>query len=193
MPWPPAVDPDAPRFCSRCGGRLTTRQVLDRHRTVCPRCGAIHYLNLKVAASTITRVDPDHVVLIQRGIEPGYGLWGLPGGFVERGETVEAGAARDTEEETGLRVHIEELVGVFSYPGSAVAAVVYAATPIGGRLVTASPECLAVRPYRWDQIPWAALAFSSSRDALTLYTRRRLLSTPPSAGDPTRAGRPPTD
>jgi ADP-ribose pyrophosphatase YjhB (NUDIX family) len=160
---------DTPRYCTHCGGVLTLRVLIDRPRRICPRCGAIHYEGLSVAASTVTEMPDGSVVLVRRAIEPGYGGLALPGGFVENGETVEGGAIRETLEETGVEVALDRLIGVFSYPGSRVAVAVYAAHPTGGRLLAASSECLEVRAYRPDAIPWEDVTFASSRDALRLF------------------------
>jgi ADP-ribose pyrophosphatase YjhB (NUDIX family) len=143
--------------------------LVDRPRLVCPRCGEVHYLNLKLAASTVVRLDDGQVVLVRRAIDPGYGRLALPGGFVEQGETVEDGARRETWEETGLRVRLKELLGVFSYPTSTVAVAVFAAVPAGGQLVEASSECLEVLTVDPASIPWDELTFNSTRDALRRY------------------------
>lgn len=160
-----------PRFCFACGGALERRLILDRPRLVCSRCGEVTYLDAKVAASTVTRLDDGRVVLVRRSIEPGYGLWVMPGGFVERGETVADGAVRETYEEIGLEVAVDGLLGVYSYPETVVVVVVYTAHPVGGRLLRASAECMEVRAFAPDEIPWDAIAFKSSRDALTTWTR----------------------
>jgi ADP-ribose pyrophosphatase YjhB (NUDIX family) len=105
---------------------------------------------------------------LRRGIEPGHGLWVYPGGYVDRGESLEAAAARETLEEVGVAVRIERLVGVYSYPGRPVIVVVYAATVIGGAL-RGSPEALEVGTFDRAAIPWESLAFQSTREALHDY------------------------
>jgi ADP-ribose pyrophosphatase YjhB (NUDIX family) len=154
-----------PRYCEGCGGRLEERRVLDQPRLICPRCGLVRYRNLKVAAGTITRVGAD-IVLVRRSIEPGFNRWVLPGGFAEQGETVPEAARRETLEETGLDVRIAGLVGVYSYPQSAVVVVVYRGEADGGGLLAESPECFEVRAFPPADIPWTEVAFPSTQDAL---------------------------
>ena len=110
-----AHDGDGARFCERCGAALVTRRVEDRDRPVCPACEFVVYLDPKVAAGVIVTLD-DEVVLLKRGIEPGMGKWVFPGGYVDRGEQVQAAAAREAMEEVGLVVRIEDLLGIYSYP-----------------------------------------------------------------------------
>ncbi|HKQ96483.1 MAG TPA: NUDIX hydrolase [Candidatus Polarisedimenticolia bacterium] len=157
------------RHCPRCGGRLEERVVLphDPPRKVCGACGFVFYLDPKVAAGAICRT-PEGIVLLRRNMEPGHGLWVYPGGYVDRGEPLEAAAARETREEVGIDVRIDHLVGVYSYPGRPVIVVVYAATAIGGDL-RGGPEALEVGAFERSAIPWDALAFQSTREALRDY------------------------
>lgn len=157
------------RHCPRCGGRLEARVVFehDPPRQVCVACGFVFYRDPKVAAGAICRT-PAGIVLLRRGIEPGHGLWVYPGGYVDRGESLPAAAARETLEEVGLEVRIERLVGVYSYPGRPVIVVVYAAEVVGGTL-RGGPEALEVDTFDRAAIPWESLAFPSTRQALEDY------------------------
>ena len=106
------------RFCPVCGGRFERRVLRggEPERLVCTACGFILYLDPKVAVGTIVRDDGERVLLLRRAIEPGYGKWVFPGGFVDRGEVVEQAAIREAREETGLDVTLVALLGVYSDP-----------------------------------------------------------------------------
>lgn len=147
-----------------------------RVRPVCPGCGFVYYLDPKVAVGTIVTWEGG-LVLGQRAIQPARGKWVFPGGFVDRGETLEAAAVRETREETALEVRVTGLLDVYSYPDSVVVVVVYEAEAVGGPPV-AGDECLAVRTFPPDAIPWDDLAFRSTRDALAAWCRRRGLPAP---------------
>lgn len=138
---------------------------------ICDACRFVLYENPKVAAGTLCEIDGG-IVLLKRGIEPGYGKWVFPGGFVDRGEAVEAGAVRETKEEVNLDVRITDLLNVYSYPSHPVVVIVYTAEVIGGAL-KASDETLDVGQFSPDAIPWGALAFPSTREALTEYVGRK--------------------
>src|ERR1041385_1492131 len=116
------------RFCPRCAGTLAWRVLKDSEpqRLVCESCSFVFYLDPKVAACTICMVDGG-IVLLKRTIEPRIGTWVFPGGFVDRGEGVSAAAIRETLEESNLRVSLPGILDVYSFPGSEVAVVVYAA------------------------------------------------------------------
>jgi ADP-ribose pyrophosphatase YjhB (NUDIX family) len=164
---------DAPyRFCPTCGGGLEGRTLKsgDPERLVCARCGFVFYMDPKVAVGTIITADDGRVVLVRRAIEPGYGLWVFPGGYVDRGEPVLEAAVREAREESGLDVRIDELVNIYSYGGTAPIIIVYAATMIGGELCT-DEECLEARLFSREEIPWDALAFRSTREGLEDYLR----------------------
>src|SRR5690349_6288619 len=123
-------------FRPMCGGDLEPRSVksTEPERLVCTRCGFIFYLDPKVAVGTIISNDQSEIVLVRRAIEPGYGKWVFPGGFVDRGEEVHRAAVREAREETGLEVRLERLLNVYSYRGTVPVIIVYTATPVGGCL-----------------------------------------------------------
>lgn len=166
--------------CPKCGGRLGLRLLkpAEPKRLVCTECEFVFFLDPKVAAATIFCVG-GKIVLAKRAIDPGYGKWVFPGGFVDRGETVEAAAVREALEEVEAEIELREIVGVYSYPGVPIVVIVFAAEMTGGEL-QAADECLEVRCYDPQEIPWGELAFSSIRDGLRDYVQRYLGYTPPS-------------
>jgi ADP-ribose pyrophosphatase YjhB (NUDIX family) len=159
------------QYCSACGGPITYGPVAGetRHRHACPRCGAIFYQNPKIVVATLPR-HAGGVVLIRRGIEPGYGRWGYPGGFLELGESAEEGAIRETLEETGYEIEIEGSIGIYSRPPAGVVVLVFAAHVTGGA-PQLSDETLEVRSFPPDQIPWDELAFPTVQQALHDWLR----------------------
>ena len=165
------------RFCPACGGPLESRLLKDGdpERLVCSRCAFVFYLDPKVAAGAIIRTDDGRLVLVRRAIEPGYGLWVFPGGYVDRGEEVVSAAIREAREEVGLDIHVEGLVNIYSYPGASPIIIVYAARIVGGTLCN-DDECLEARLFAPDEIPWDALAFRSTGEALRDYLEARRLS-----------------
>jgi 8-oxo-dGTP diphosphatase len=158
------------RFCPTCGGALEARRLRasDPDRLVCTACGFILYMDPKVAVGTIIKTSDERLVLVRRAIEPGYGLWVFPGGYVDRGEPMEAAALREAKEESGLDVRLDGLINVYSYPGAPLVVVVYAASVVGGELC-GDEECLEAGLFAPDAIPWGALAFRSTTDALRDY------------------------
>ncbi len=158
------------QFCSSCSAELTSRHVDGIQRPACNECGAVVYLDPKVAASAIVE-NFGCIALIKRAISPAIGKWTFPGGYVDRGEPVDRAAVRETWEETGLQITIDALHGVFSYPGIPVVLVVYTASVNGGTLVP-GPECEEAAWVTPDAIPWPKLAFPSTRDALQAWISR---------------------
>lgn len=163
------------RFCPACGGRLEPRVLrdVDPPRLVCTTCDFVFYLDPKVAVGTIVRTERDELVLVRRAIEPGYGRWVFPGGYVDRGEQITAAAIREAREESGLDVRLDGLVNIYSYEGAPLIVIVYAATAIGGELC-GDDECLEARVFTRAEIPWDELAFRSTDDALRDYLAGRL-------------------
>jgi ADP-ribose pyrophosphatase YjhB (NUDIX family) len=158
------------RFCPRCGGTLESRVIkaTEPERLVCRACSFVFYLDPKIAVGTIIRTDADHLVLVRRAIEPGYGKWVFPGGYVDRGEPLTVAALREAREECGLDVRLDGLVNIYSYPGRAPVIVVYAATAIGG-VLSGDDESLETAEFEISAIPWHDLAFRSTIEGLQDY------------------------
>ena len=158
------------RFCPACGGPLETRQLKagDPARLLCGRCGYLHYFDPKVAVGTVITTADDKIVLVKRAIQPGYGKWVFPGGYVDRGEEITVAAIREAREESGLDVRLDGLINVYSYPGRPIVIVVYKASIVAGQL-RIDEESLEARLFSRAEIPWAELAFPSTRDALEDY------------------------
>ena len=159
-------------FCPRCGNRLETRSLKesDPERLVCGACGFVFYLGPKLVAGAIFELDGE-IVLVQRDIEPGYGKWTFPGGFVERGERAEAAAEREVLEESGLRIEAGEIVGLYTYEGEVPAIAVFAARVTGGE-PTPLDETMDVKSFPRDGLPWNEMAFPSTEQALKDFLRR---------------------
>jgi len=157
-------------FCPMCGGALEPRAIKQNEpeRLVCVRCGFVFYLDPKVAVGTIINDGSGRIVLVKRAIEPGYGKWVFPGGYVDRGEPLTDAAIREAREECGLDVRLDALVNIYSYPGRAPIIVVYAATVLGGTLCV-DDESLETAEFEADTIPWNELAFRSTHEGLRDY------------------------
>ena len=139
-------------------------------RLVCEECDFIFYQGPKLVAATIFEFDGG-IVLTQRAIEPGYGKWTFPGGFVERGERAEEAAEREALEEAGVELKVGEIIGLYSYGDQIPVIVVFSGRVTGGEL-TALDETMAVRVFRRDSLPWTKMAFPSTEQALKDYLRK---------------------
>jgi len=164
------IDPGF-KFCPKCGAPLGRRKLkeFEPERLVCTQCLYVMYLNPKVAAGAVVEHEGG-IVLLRREIDPRAGFWVHPGGFVDRGETLEEAARRETREEVGLDVEILGLLGAFSFHDSEVVVVTYAARAISGE-PTVGDESLEVRTFDPRELPWDELAFPSTRLALKEYLR----------------------
>ena len=121
------------KFCPHCGSNLSTIRVEATVRPQCPRCKKIIYYDPKLVAATVVEKN-GLFLMIKRAIQPQLGLWGFPGGYVDRGEVVEAAAAREVLEETGLVVEITRSLGIFSEQRNPVILVAFAGVEVGGEL-----------------------------------------------------------
>ncbi len=157
------------KFCARCGARLILKEHEGRQRPVCPRCGRVVYYDPKLAAACVIERD-GKTLMVRRAVQTGYGLWSMPGGYVDRGEPVETAAAREVEEEAGLLVEIGQLIGLFSDAGNPVVVAAYAATEVGGVLAP-GPESLDVGFFALDDLP--PLAFPRDEQILRRWQRIR--------------------
>ena len=166
----PHDDSHAYRFCPRCGGPLERRllKATEPERLVCAACDYVFYLDPKIAVGTIIRTRSERIVLVRRAIDPGYGKWVFPGGYVDRGEPLVTAAVREAREECGLDVRLDGLVNIYSYAGRAPVIVVYAATATGGTLGV-DEESLESAEFDVASLPWDALAFRSTHEGLRDY------------------------
>ena len=139
-------------------------------RLVCSRCGFIFYIDPKLAAIALVPLSGG-VVLVRRGIDPGYGLWVVPGGFVDVGERVEETVVRETQEETHLVVRPVGLINVYSYRDSPTVVMAYLTEYLEGELA-AGDETLEARVFGPEEIPWERIAFRSTKQALEAYLKR---------------------
>lgn len=160
------------RYCPKCASPLDLRMVKPHEpkRLVCTGCGYIFYLDSKVAVGTVPFMQ-GRIILLRRAIEPGFGKWTFPGGFVDRGETLEEAAVRETKEEIGLEVELAGLLNAYSYRGRPVIVIVYEAKVTSG-VPAPGEEALEVRLFSPEEIPWEELAFPSTRDALRDVLRK---------------------
>lgn len=149
------------RFCPRCG---RPAEIDYPRRIVCPHCGYAAYYNPKPVAAAIPVDEEGRVILLRRGFDPGRGKWTFPGGFVDLGESVPDAARRETDEELGIAVELQQLVGVYSRPEDRVVLIVYRARAVGRPHTT--PEAPEVQAFAPAEIPWQELAFWSTERAL---------------------------
>ncbi len=158
-------------YCPNCGAPLVVRliETEDRPRLICDR-GHILYVNPKVVVGVI----PEHegrALLLRRAIEPRYGAWTFPGGFMEIDETLEECAAREAHEETGMHVRVLNLIGVYSRagaPGPGIVSVVFRGTIAAGQ-PEPGREALELRWFTPQEIPWDELAYDTTRWALSAW------------------------
>lgn len=159
----------AMNYCSACGGKVELRIPEDdnRERHVCSSCGLIHYLNPRVIAGCLP-VYGDKVLLCKRAIEPRLGYWTLPAGFMENGESCEAGAARETLEETQAIVESGQLQSCVSIPYINQVYMLFLAE-LGDQKFGPTSESTEVALFSEEDIPWDQLAFPVMKFALQRY------------------------
>ncbi len=164
------------KHCRECGQRVAYRVPDDgdtRERAVCPACGTVHYENPLNVVGTVPFWG-DQVLLCKRNIEPRWGKWTLPAGFMELGESTRQGAARETDEEAGAQIEVGELLSVISVPRVGQVHLFYLARLLSDRF-DPGHETIEARLFREDEIPWDEIAFMTVRETLLRYfaDRRR--------------------
>jgi ADP-ribose pyrophosphatase YjhB (NUDIX family) len=145
---------------------LETPAGEDRERRVCQTCGFIDYVNPRIVAGVVAHRE-EKILLCRRAIEPRKGYWTLPAGFMELGESVEEGAAREAREEANADLALEALLAVYSIPRIGQVQVFFRAALLNDP--SPGVESLEVMLVGWDEIPWADLAFPSVKWALGHY------------------------
>ena len=149
------------QFCSQCGHAVQLRLPDDgdtHQRAVCPQCSHIHYQNPINVVGTIPVADDGRILLCKRNIEPRFGTWTLPAGFLELDETLEQGAARETDEEAGADIAMGRLFSVISVPRAAQVHIYFCARL---RSLEFHPgyETQEARLFAPADIPWDELSF----------------------------------
>ena len=164
------------KHCRACGTSVELRVPDDgdtRERAVCPACGTIHYVNPLLVVGTVPDLG-DQVLLCKRAIEPRYGKWTLPAGFMELGETMAQGAARETAEEAGAEVEMGAFFSAMSIPRVGQVHVFYLARLLHDRF-DPGHESLEARLFTEGDLPWDELAFTTVRETLKCFFADRRL------------------
>jgi ADP-ribose pyrophosphatase YjhB (NUDIX family) len=158
------------KYCSHCGSDAVTFSIPegdDRPRHLCRGCGAIHYINPRIIVGVLPYLG-DRVLLCKRAIEPRKGLWTLPAGFMENGETSEEGALRESWEEARANIRVDNLYTIYDIPHIHQVYLIYR-----GELTDANfgagPESLEVELFREEEIPWHDIAFPIMHETLKHY------------------------
>jgi len=167
-------------FCLECGHALEPKEVEGRLLEACPACGYVRWPDPKLVTIVVAEA-PDGIVFGRRAIEPGYGLWCLPGGFVNDDEHPASSAARECVEEIGAEVEIGDVLGIYHIPkpgATGMVAIAYRARIVDPGRIAAGAEMLEVAVVAPDALP--ELAFPSHRAAVSDW----LLSRDKSSGVP---------
>ncbi|MFA7504050.1 MAG: NUDIX hydrolase [Burkholderiaceae bacterium] len=161
------------KYCSVCARevRLAIPPGDNRERYCCDGCGTIHYQNPNLVLGTIP-VWEGRILLCRRAIEPRYGYWTLPAGFMENGETTRAGAERETIEEAGARIELGELFSMLDVPHVHQVHLFFNARMLGPEL-DPGPESLEARLFTEEEIPWDEIAFRTVERTLRWYFEDR--------------------
>lgn len=157
------------KYCSTCGNDISRRipDKDDRERFICDTCGIIHYQNPRIIVGTLPCYE-DKVLLCRRSIEPRYGLWTLPGGFMENDETTQQGALRETLEEACARVSLHGLYTYYNLPHINQVHMFFRASLLDLDFA-AGDESLEVELFTHADIPWNDIAFPAVGNTLELY------------------------
>ena len=171
-------------FCIRCGSELVSRVIEGQDLEACPNDDFVLWRDPKVASAVVVEVEGG-VVLGRRAIEPGYGMWCLPGGFVNDDEHPSDAAVRECMEEIGVAVEVTSLIGVYHVPkrdAPSIVGIAYRARLAGAEQLAAGVEMLEVGVFPIDSLP--QLAFPSHRHVIDQYLKSRA---PEAAASPRHA------
>ena len=152
-------------YCSTCGTKVehSTPKGDSRERAVCPSCDTVHYQNPLIVVGCLPERD-GKVLLCKRAIEPRYGFWTVPAGFMELDESIAEGAARETMEEACAEVEIGHLIAAVDIPEAGQLHLFFTAKLVSDH--TAGDETLETGMFGPDEIPWDEIAFLSGSYAL---------------------------
>ena len=162
------------KYCNQCGAELSYRipQDDDRSRFICDVCGIIHYENPKMVVGCILEMG-NRVLFCRRSIQPRYGKWTIPAGYLENGETMEAGAKRETLEEAGAKVEELEPFGLYNLTYVNQVYLIFRGYLFDEHF-HAWDESLEVRLFKEEDVPWSEMAFSVIRETLDTYFKDRV-------------------
>ncbi|CAN5840106.1 NUDIX hydrolase [soil metagenome] len=161
------------KFCSNCAAPVVIQIPADdtRERHVCPSCGTIHYQNPKLVVGSIPVWEDNgeiKILLCKRAIEPRYGYWTLPAGFMENNETTSQAAQRETEEEAGANIALHELFSMLNIPHVNQVHLFYRATLLDINYA-AGTESLDVQLFSEHDMPWNDMAFPTVSHTLKFF------------------------
>lgn len=161
------------KFCSACGAGVIRiiPEADNRERHVCSQCATIHYINPKIVTGCIVEWG-GRILLCKRAIEPRYGLWTLPAGYMEIGESTLQAAQRETLEEANAKVQIDDLYMVINLTHVDQVYLMYRSRLLDGHY-SSGPESLEVMLCDESEIPWNEIAFPAIREALKYYYQDR--------------------
>jgi len=162
------------KHCRNCGTAVVYRLPDDgdtRERAVCPACDTIHYENPLNVVGTVPYFG-DKVLLCKRNIEPAWGKWTLPAGFMELGETVAEGALRETDEEAGAQIELEDLFTVLSVPRVGQVHLFFRAKLLSDKF-DPGHETIEARLFSEAEIPWEEIAFRTVKETLQRFFEDR--------------------
>lgn len=156
-------------YCSECGQKVSLKipDNDERLRHVCDACGTVHYQNPKIIAGALP-VWGDQILLCRRAIQPCYGLWTLPAGFMENGETTDQAAARETWEEAQAKISNLMLYAVISLPQVNHVYMIYL-SQLESEDFAPGVESLETRLFSEHEIPWDNMAFFTVRKTLECF------------------------
>jgi len=158
------------KHCRNCGVAVVYRLPDDgdtKERAICPQCATIHYENPLNVVGTIPYLG-DKILLCKRNIEPRFGKWTLPAGFLELGESTAQGAARETVEEAGAQFELEGLFTIISVARVGQVHLFYRARLLSDRFDPGT-ETIEAQLYSEDQIPWDEIAFRTVKETLERF------------------------
>ncbi|MFT5594636.1 MAG: ADP-ribose pyrophosphatase YjhB (NUDIX family) [Oceanicoccus sp.] len=158
------------KYCSECAHPVTYQvpEGDNRERAVCDHCGTIHYVNPRIITGTLP-VYQNQILLCKRAIEPRKGYWTLPAGFMEKAETLEQGAVRETLEEAGINITCGQLLSSISVPHISQVHIFFLAHMESAKHAISTSESLEVKLFRFDDIPWDEIAFPTVKKTMQFY------------------------
>jgi ADP-ribose pyrophosphatase YjhB (NUDIX family) len=158
------------QHCKNCGAAVVYRVPDDgdtKPRAVCAACKTIHYENPLNVVGTVPYWG-EKILLCKRNIEPRFGKWTLPAGFLELGETLAQGAARETQEEAGAQFEMEGLFSILSVPRVGQVHMFYRARLLSDQFDPGT-ETIEARLFDEADIPWDEIAFRTVKETLELF------------------------